>query len=47
MGILYLAKILSDNTVVTKIPDDNLNRITIMGQKQITNKIMHTGRTKQ
>lgn len=36
---LYLSKILSDNTVVTKIPDDPMNRITIMGQKQITNKI--------
>ena len=35
----YLSKILSDNTVVTKIPDDPMNRITIMGQKQITNKI--------
>lgn len=34
----WLAKVLSDDTVVVKIPDDQLHRVTIMGKKEVTNK---------
>ena len=34
----YLSKVLSDNTVIVKVPDSSLERVTIIGQKQITNK---------
>jgi hypothetical protein len=34
----YLSKILSDNTIIIKEPDSSLERITIIGQKHITQK---------
>lgn len=35
---LHLSKVLSEDTVIVKIPGDQLERITIMGRKEITNK---------
>ena len=34
----YLSKVLGDNAQITRVPNDSLERITIIGQKQITNK---------
>ena len=35
---LWLSKVLSEDTIIVKIPGDQLERITIMGKKEITNK---------
>jgi hypothetical protein len=34
----WLSKVLSDDTIVVKIPGDQLHRVTIMGRKEVTNK---------
>ena len=34
----YLSKVLSDNTIIVKEPDSSLERMTIIGQKHITQK---------
>ena len=34
----YLSKVLSDNTIIVKEPDSSLERITIIGQKHISQK---------
>lgn len=35
---LYMSKLFADNIQIVKVPDDSLERITIIGQKQISNK---------
>jgi hypothetical protein len=35
---LYMSKLFADNIQIVKVPDDSLERVTIIGQKQISNK---------